>query len=81
MVMPSYYFQNKETGEVFESIMSIAEKEQFLLDNDNIKQMVSAPLIHSGRGMGKPDDGFRDLLKDMKKKNSKGFSRSSINTF
>lgn len=79
--MPSYYFQNKETGEVFESIMSIAEKEQFLLDNDNIKQMVSAPLIHSGRGMGKPDDGFRDLLKDMKKKNSKGFSRSSINTF
>lgn len=40
-------------------------------------------MIHSGRGVGKskPDSGFRDLLKDMKKKHSKGITRSTINTF
>jgi hypothetical protein len=29
----------------------------------------------------KPDSGFRDLLKDMKKTHSQGFSKSKINTF
>jgi hypothetical protein len=38
-------------------------------------------MIHSGRGMGKPDPAFRDLLKEMKKKNSRGLARSTINNF
>ena len=79
--MPTYSFQNKDTGEVFEKLMSMSELDEFLKENSNIKQLVSSPLISSGRGMGKPDDGFRDLLKDMKKKHSKGISRSTINTF
>jgi hypothetical protein len=79
--MPSYYFQNKETDEIVEKILSFAERDQFLEENPEFKQMISAPLIHSGRGLGKPDDGFRDLLKDMRKKHSQGFTRSTINTF
>jgi hypothetical protein len=79
--MPTYRFINNNTDEEFEDFMSISALEQYLKDNPNITQLVNgAPLIHSGRGLGKPDQGFRDLLKDMKKGNSKGFTRSTINT-
>ena len=80
--MPTYKFLNNSTGEEFEDFMSISALDQFLAENPNIVQLVNgAPLIHSGRGIGKPDSGFRDLLKDMKKKHSQGITRSSINTF
>jgi len=80
--MPTYNFRNNETGEDYQEFMSISAVEQYLQDNPNVTQLVSgAPLIHSGRGLKKPDEGFRDLLKNMKKGNSKGFKRSTINTF
>jgi hypothetical protein len=80
--MPTYKFQNKETEEEFELFMSISELGEYLNKNNNIKQLIGgAPMISSGRGMGKPDDGFRDILKEIKKKNSKGITRSTINTF
>jgi hypothetical protein len=80
--MPTYNFLNNDTGEEFQEFMSINAVEQYLNDNPNVTQLVSgAPVIHSGRGLGKPDQGFRDLLKNMKKANSKGFKRSTINTF
>jgi hypothetical protein len=80
--MPTYKFLNNNTGEEFEDFMSISALDQFLEENPNIVQLVNgAPLVHSGRGIGKPDSGFRDLLKDMKKKHSQGITRSSINTF
>ena len=62
--------------------MSISALEGYLRDNPHLTQLVNgAPMIASGRGMGKPDNGFRDLLKDMKKKHSKGITKSTINTF
>ena len=80
--MPTYKFLNTNTGEEFEEFMSISALDQYLQDNPNITQLVNgAPMISSGRGMGKPDNGFRDLLKDMKKKHNKGITRSTINTF
>jgi len=80
--MPTYKFINNETGEEFEDFMSISTLDVYLKENPNITQLVNgAPMIASGRGMGKPDQGFRDLLKDMKKKHSGGFTRSTINTF
>lgn len=80
--MPTYKFINNETGEEYEDFMSISALEVYLQENPNITQLVNgAPSLHSGRGMGKPDQGFRDLLKDMKKKNSKGITRSTINNF
>lgn len=79
--MPTYKFRNNDTGEEFEDFMSISALDVYLSENPNLTQLVNgAPLIHSGRGMGKPDSSFRDLLKHIKKGNSKGFTRSTINT-
>lgn len=79
--MPTYKFLNNDTGEEHEDFMTISALDEYLRDNPNITQLVhGAPLIHSGRGMGKPDNGFRDLLKHIKKGNSKGITRSTINT-
>ena len=80
--MPTYRFLNNETGEEYEEFMSISALDTYLEKNPNLTQLVNgAPMIASGRGMGKPDEGFRDLLKDMRKKHSKGLTRSTINTF
>jgi hypothetical protein len=80
--MPTYRFINNDTGEEHEDFMSISALDEYLKNNPNITQLVNgAPMISSGRGMGKPDNGFRDLLKDMKKKHSQGLTRSTINTY
>lgn len=80
--MPTYRFLNTETGEEFEDFMSISRLDKYLEENPAITQLVNgAPMIVSGRGNSKPDNGFRDLLKDIKKNHSKGFSKSTINTF
>lgn len=80
--VPTYKFINMNTGEEIEQFMSISSRDVFLKENPNLTQIVNgAPALNSGRGMGKPDDGFRDLLKDMKKKHSRGISQSTINTF
>lgn len=80
--MPTYRFLNKITNEEFEEFMSISALEGYLNDNPHFLQLVNgAPMISSGRGNQKPDEGFRDLLKEMKKKHSKGISKSTINTF
>lgn len=80
--MPTYKFLNNQTGEEFEEFMSISSMEEYLKNNPHITQLVNgAPLIHSGRGFGKPDQGFRDLLKDIKKKHSQGITKSTVNNF
>jgi hypothetical protein len=79
--MPTYKFLNTKTGEEFEDFMSISAMETFLKENEHIQQLVNgSPMLVSGVSK-KPDQGFRDLLKDMKKKHSQGISKSTINTF
>lgn len=80
--MPTYKFINTNTNEEFEEFMTISALDIYLEDNPHITQLVGgAPMIHSGRGLKKPDNGFREILREVKKKNSKGFSRSTVNTF
>ena len=79
--MPTYFFKNNETGEEFSEFLSISELDEYVKSNPNVTQMVTAPAIVSGRGMKKPDQGFRDLLKTIKKKHLGGVSKSTINTF
>ena len=80
--MPTYRFLNNESGQEYEEFMTISALDEYLQANPNVTQLVNgAPMISSGRGMGKPDGGFRDLLKEIKKKNSRGITRSTINTF
>lgn len=80
--MPTYRFLNNETGEEYEDFMSISALEVYLRENPNVTQLVNgAPLLHSGRGLQKPEAGFRDLLKNIKRESQRGISRSTINTF
>lgn len=80
--MPTYRFLNNETGQEYEEFMAISALDEYLKSNPNITQLVNgAPMISSGRGMKKPEQGFRDLLKDIKRRNSRGITRSTINTF
>jgi hypothetical protein len=78
--MPIYSFKDTETGEEFDKMLKLAERESFLEDNPNLKQIItgSAPLIDSARlGRAKPDQGFRDLLSSMK--NNKSYTGNKIN--
>jgi len=82
--MPSYTFLNNDTGETFTTIMSMTEREEFLSKNPNIQQqIVSAPALGDSirLGMVKPPDSFRDVLREIKKKTSTRFTKSTVNTF
>ena len=79
--MPTYRFMNNTTNGEYEQFMSISALDVYLQENTHITQMVNgAPMIVTGVPR-KPENGFRDLLKDIKKSNSRGISRSTINTF
>lgn len=62
--MPRYDFRNKETGEITEATLKIAERDQFLADNPHLE-----PYITSPPSMGDPvrlgirkDKGFKEVL-------------------
>lgn len=67
--MPIYEFRRKDTGEVFEKIMSISSKQEYLEANPNIEAVLSAPpLIDPVRlGIRKPDQGFKEVLQRIDK--------------
>jgi len=79
--MPTYKFLNNDTGEEYEEFMSMSELDEHLKTNPNVTQLVSgAPGLISTYHK-KPDQGFRDVLRKIKKDANKGISRSTINTF
>jgi len=75
--MPTYTWVNNKTGKRTTMLQTIAEMEQWETDHPNQTLAPAAPLIHSGRGLRKPEDGFRDHLREIKKKHV----GSTINTF
>lgn len=76
--MPTYKFKDKNTKKTWTEFMGISEAETYLLDNPHIERLVhGAPMITRFGGNQKPDSGFRDRLKEIKKKHR----RSNINTF
>jgi len=82
--MPYYKFRNNDTEEEYTILMGITEADVYLEKNPHIEKLFNGgPLLHSGVGLGgglKVDNGFNDLLKTIKKGNSKGFSKSTIET-
>ena len=67
--MPLYDFEDTDTGETFELQMKIAEKADFLKANPNVRQVIGTPMIVGGvDGLRKPDDSFRDILRNIDKK-------------
>lgn len=76
--MPTYNFRNKETGEITEEFLRMSELDQYKQDNPHLEQAhVSAPALSYAGATTKPSDGFRDVLKRIKKNNQ----GSNINTF
>lgn len=79
--MPSYSFRNLDNNEEFVLTMSISEKEQYLESNKNIIQIITAaPSLGDPVKLGirKPEQGFRDVLREIKKSHPRG---GGINTF
>jgi hypothetical protein len=67
--MPTYDFRNKDTGEVFEKIMRIAEKEQYLLDNPHLEQTITtAPAFAGDHITIRKDTGFKEVLQRIHEK-------------
>jgi len=80
--MPTYKFKDKVTGKETEEFMSISALDPYLADNPNLEQLVNGfPGIGYNTVTTKPADGFRDILRSIKKANSKGITKSTINTF
>ena len=79
--MPTYTFHDNVTNTDEDIFMKMSEVETFLTENPHkTKIITSNPSIVSGVEMGasnKPDRGFRDILRNIKKNNR----RSTINTF
>lgn len=76
--MPTYTVKHIESGETKEMFCTISEMEQFQKDHPECEVLCGSPLLHSGRGMSKPDDNFRSLLKQIKKNAG---SQADVNTF
>lgn len=78
--MANYTFYNTKTKKEFDISMPISELDTYKENNPHLQQrIVSAPqLIDPTRlGLRKPDSGFRDVLKKVKK----AHRGSTVNTW
>lgn len=64
--MPIYDIKNKETGEIEEKFMSIAEYEQYILDNPNMEQHFSTMNFQDSVSLGikRPPLDFKEGVID-----------------
>lgn len=62
--MPTYKFRNKETGEVFEKWMLMAEREPYLEANPDLIQMPTMlnSVSEVGDFQNKTDGGWNEVL-------------------
>lgn len=67
--MPTYTFRDNNTGEQFEKVMKIAEREEYLHQNPHIESIiVSAPAFSGDRIVLKTDNGFKEVLQKIHQK-------------
>ena len=43
VIMPTYSFRDKQTGETFDVFMSISELDEFLTNHPELEKLLSAP--------------------------------------
>ena len=69
--MPTYNFENTETGEITQMIMKISERDTYLEENPNLKPiMLSAPGTVKGTGdRTKTPGGFKEVLSKISEAN------------
>lgn len=69
--MPTYVFENKETGERFEKIMKISELDQFREANPQVQTVIQAVAFGDPTKMSttrKFDTGFKEVLQRIHEK-------------
>lgn len=84
--MPNYTFLNTKTGKSETHFMTMAEAEAFDEANPHLNWLCGAqPIADPIRiGRQKPSEGFRDILRNIKKsvgKDRTGQSIANVNTF
>ena len=70
--MPYYTITNTKSGQSHEVLCSWDELQHLLKANPDLKKEMSAPTIISGVGGGKNDQGWKDMLKTIKKGSGAG---------
>ena len=63
--MPTYSFRNKNTGEIFDRIMRIAERDDFLTQNPHLESVITGAPAFTGdhiSAVKKYDSGFKEVL-------------------
>lgn len=78
--MANYTFYNTTTDEEFDISMPMSELDPYKENNPHLKQVIRSVNIADPTrlGMKKPDSGFRDVLKKIKKAHPRG---KGINTW
>jgi hypothetical protein len=69
--MPTYSFRNKDTGEVFDQVMRIAEREEFLKQNPHLESIITGAPAFTGDHISvvkKHDTGFKEVLQRIHQK-------------
>jgi uncharacterized alpha/beta hydrolase family protein len=65
--MPTYTFQNRDTGEEFDKFMSISARESYLKENPHLTPIIGLSNIVHERGTNlKVSDGFREVMSKIK---------------
>jgi len=62
--MPTYTLKDSDTGDVFDILLSMADKEKLLSENPQLTQVPTAPSIVASVGdrAGKTDQGWKENL-------------------
>ncbi len=78
--MTTYTFYDTKTEEYFDISMPMSELDTYTENNKHLNQIPSMTAIADPTRLGlrKPDSGFRDVLKRVKKASGRG---NTINTF
>jgi len=83
--MPTYNFRNINTNEEFEITMKISELDEYKNTHPELQQLLNRPPSIGDpvrMGLRKPDDGFRDVLKNVKSHHQGSRSiQNKINTW
>lgn len=69
--MPTYSFRDKNTGEVFDKVMRMAEREEFLTQNPNLESIITGAPAFTGdhiSAVKKHDTGFKEVLQRIHEK-------------
>ena len=63
--MPTYSFRDKNTGEIFDKILRIADRDDFLKQNPNLETVITGAPAFTGdhiTAVKKYDSGFKEVL-------------------